>query len=74
MELDADTAVVCGAEFARCICVLDVGHDAEIHECRQPCGGSWRVDGDGEQVPVTYPLGVSPEAAFEALLSPWWYA
>ena len=67
-----DAEVVCGAEFARCICTLDVDHDGD-HAClRGACGGSWRVDDDGGQVPVTFPLGVSPEAAFLAMFAEEW--
>ena len=68
----SEATVVCGAEFARCVCTLDPDHDGDVHECRPPCGGSWRVDDDGGQVPVTWPLGVSPEAAFVAMFAPAW--
>ena len=67
-----EAEVICGAEFASCVCVLPYEHESEIHECQPWCGGSWRVEEIANSIgvmapvnmPVTFPMRADPFTMF----------
>lgn len=47
--------VWCQNRYANCVCTRKVHTEGD---CECDCGGSWRYDDDGIEVPVTLPRGL----------------